>query len=338
MGEVTSLENLLYTLGVTDTTASKNKLTNLASLLTEGSSKTLNLGTNYSLKGTDNITFTILDQLVTDLTSLTNLTSLQIDGVQLTPSTKVEAKDGKEQYNENILQSFSHSKLKEIELAMPNLTLLKVHNSRVCVTPDGISNTTSNNLTTLKVDYLHSIETADSSLQSASVISSLQSLLDIQEASSNNNKLCSQTVESSNKDPKVILPENEKKCDDNPGCGGSSDTSRCIKQVEISSGKLVITTEDCSSSSVSTQSTNNPVTSDAQEVTYSKCTSCRNARTLLRNEVTETNDASSLYNRDSNNEVCNHCLVDVGGEKHCNKFLDKEDCNYLGDSYTWVGA
>ena len=40
----------------------------------------------------------------------------------------------------------------------------------------------------------------------------------------------------------------------------------------------------------------------------------------------------------NNQYVWNHCLVSIGDEKHCNRFLEKEECNYLGDSYNWVGA
>ena len=111
-------------------------------------------------------------------------------------------------------------------------------------------------------------------------------------------------------------------------------TTLCIESVSISGTSLVIQTGDCGGTSTTL---NNPV-SDPQ-ISYTKCTNCGNSKTLLRNEVDEVvDDSSALYNRDSNNEVCNHCLVSIGDEKMCNRFLDKEDCNYLGDSYAWVGA
>ena len=133
----------------------------------------------------------------------------------------------------------------------------------------------------------------------------------------------------------VIGPEyNDHPC---PSAECNTDTpTLCIESVSISGTSLVITT----TSDGCTQSTslNTPV-SDSTDVSYTKCTNCGNSKTLLRNEVDEVvDDSSALYNRDSNNEVCNHCLVSIGDEKMCNRFLDKEDCNYLGDSYAWVGA
>jgi hypothetical protein len=81
-------------------------------------------------------------------------------------------------------------------------------------------------------------------------------------------------------------------------------------------------------------------------VGYTKhCSNCGNEpvseeNVLLRNNIEETIepvDEISYDNKDSDNEICEHCLVTIGDEKHCNKFLDKEDCDYLGDSYSWKG-
>tara|TARA_B110000971_G_scaffold28625_1_gene25651 strand:+ start:1155 stop:2093 length:939 start_codon:yes stop_codon:yes gene_type:complete len=82
-------------------------------------------------------------------------------------------------------------------------------------------------------------------------------------------------------------------------------------------------------------------------VGYTKpCSSCNEPvsapeeNALLRNNIEETIepvDEISYDNKDSDNEICEHCLVTIGDEKHCNKFLDKEDCDYLGDSYSWKG-
>ena len=61
---------------------------------------------------------------------------------------------------------------------------------------------------------------------------------------------------------------------------------------------------------------------------------------LLRNNIEDTIEPVneiSYDNKDSSDEICEHCLVTIGDEKHCNKFLDKEDCDYLGDSYSWKG-
>ena len=68
------------------------------------------------------------------------------------------------------------------------------------------------------------------------------------------------------------------------------------------------------------------------------CPTCN--KNLLKNNIPKVNNNNSNIrydNKDSSAEVCNHCLVTIGDEKHCNKFLDKEDCDYLGDSYSWQG-
>tara|TARA_B110000971_G_scaffold212409_1_gene241847 strand:+ start:679 stop:1548 length:870 start_codon:yes stop_codon:yes gene_type:complete len=142
------------------------------------------------------------------------------------------------------------------------------------------------------------------------------------------NTICSGVVNNKHFHATGLDPCDPTKC----SSGGGGD---CITSVSISGTSLVIQTGPCGGTSTIL---NTPV-SDSTDVSYTKCTNCGNSKTLLRNEVDEVvDDSSALYNRDSNNEVCNHCLVSIGDEKHCNRFLDKEDCNYLGDSYAWVGA
>lgn len=202
-----------------------------------------------------------------------------------------------------------------------NLKNIYLDKNNICIAPHNYFN-----LKNINIDYVHSNHKAPLH----QTLSRLSNQAD-PGADPKANTVCPK-VDKTN--PKFVVIGLDP-CTDQDICGGSGGT-QCIQSVEIKNSNLVITTGSCSPTSSSTLNT--PV-SESPEISYSSCTSCGNNKTLLRNKVDEVKDDSSLlYNRDSNNEVCNHCLVSIGDEKHCNRFLEKEECNYLGDSYNWVGA
>jgi len=159
---------------------------------------------------------------------------------------------------------------------------------------------------------------------------------------------------------KTCTGTNKDKCTSpspGPSPGGCKIKGNLTILAGANGGKLQIPTSGCSPDSVKSEDpapapnpepeptpppnptpTPEPV-SEIESDYYSNDGSCPNCnKNLLRNDIDDKNDNEISYdNKDSNNEICEHCLVTIGDEKHCNKFLDKEDCDYLGDSYSWKG-
>lgn len=314
MAEITALNNFLNSLGITQNDKTKMNLTD--SNFTSGSPITLNNLTDY----THLTTISDLNDMVPHLTELKSLTILDIHGSGITAGTTNKKTDS----SADSVHAFSADNLSNLDSISVNTKLsITIYDQNVC-----IKNTDLIALKNMILDYHNPGSNVLSSEQNTAVFCSAILSSYVAGVTHNTNGVCKDV--DTNKVPQGITlpPGSCTSCGDTP-------TNLCIESVSISDSKLVITT----TSDGCTQSTtlNNPV-SDPQ-ISYTKCTNCGNSKTLLRNEVDEVvDDSSALYNRDSNNEVCNHCLVSIGDEKHCNRFLDKEDCNYLGDSYAWVGA
>jgi len=256
--------------------------------------------------GNTSITISDMGSYYTGFTSLTNIDNL----IKLTQLGLLDI------HGQTIANTFTADNLSVLDNTFVNKLNIYLQNNGICVKRDDEPSTTLKNLV---VDYVNLPPTLSSTDQVIRIMSTTGSVA---------NTYCKDTVKNRTHDFHVTGLE---ACSAGK-CGGSGGGD-CITSVSISGTSLVIQTGGCDT----TTTLNNPV-SDPQ-ISYTKCTNCGNSKTLLRNEVDEVvDDSSALYNRDSNNEVCNHCLVSIGDEKHCNRFLDKEDCNYLGDSYAWVGA
>lgn len=283
----------------------------------------LTIGTSYKIISQ----LSDFNPIVSKLTSLHNLKELHINQCDITKSPS------------NVIP-FNKANLSILETnASKGLTSISIYDQHLCISDKSVMN-----LTNLKLDYANAVGALSTSLGTSQFcLHALNS--DILGNPQNTNGICSSIA--TKKYNNLTLPTTS--CADPTICSGGGGTL-CIKSVEIKESKLVITTESCGSNPPSTSDTSGDTSDDTSGdtsstesqgtgVSYSSCTSCGNNKTLLRNKVDEVKDDSSLlYNRDSNNEVCNHCLVSIGDEKHCNRFLEKEECNYLGDSYNWVGA
>jgi len=307
MAEITALNNFLDSLGITQTSKIKMALTD--SNFTSGEPLKLTNLTDY----THLTTISDLNVMVPYLTELISLTSLVIHESDIT-----KRETGK---NDSV-QAFTKDHLTELD-AMTLLADINIYKQELCIAADHLTH-----LNRLKLNYAQPHPSIFSSEQGTLQFCAGAILSTAAGTDHNTNAICSD-VDTSNVPQGITLPTGS--C--TSGCsGGGGD---CITSVSISGTSLVIQTGPCGG----TPTTLNTPVSDSTDVSYTKCTNCGNSKTLLRNEVDEVvDDSSALYNRDSNNEVCNHCLVSIGDEKHCNRFLDKEDCNYLGDSYAWVGA
>ena len=315
MAEITALNNFLSSLGITQKDKSKMKLTD--DDFTGGSPLKLTNLTGYI----HNTTIADLNAMVPDLLTLTSLKTLEIHGSGITTGSKNPESDS----SADSVIAFNTDNLSKLDIISTTTKLgITIYDQEVCIKKTDL--TALNNMT---LDYHNPGSNVLSSEQNTAVFCSAMLSSYVAGVTHNTNGVC-KDVDTTNVPQGITLPPGS--C---TSCGDTPSTNLCIKSVSISDSKLVITT----TSDGCTQSTtlNNPV-SDPQ-ISYTKCTNCGNSKTLLRNEVDEVvDDSSALYNRDSNNEVCNHCLVSIGDEKMCNRFLDKEDCNYLGDSYAWVGA
>jgi hypothetical protein len=262
-----------------------------------------------------------LPAIIKKLTSL-NLTSLSnLKVLQSLATFNVHSVTG-------LTENFALSNLTDIAINNTNLTTINLYGNSICI-KDSIDKLNNLTLGKLNVSYVASghLSVSDTLTHANTMLMAGVTIDD----SANPNKMCG--------DPKSVTNTNIHVDGLNTPCSSGcssppTPTNLCITSVSISGTSLVIQTGGCDTTTI----LNTPV-SDSTDVSYTKCNNCGNIKTLLRNEVDEVvDDSSALYNRDSNNEVCNHCLVSIGDEKHCNRFLDKEDCNYLGDSYAWVGA
>ena len=312
MGDIEALNLFLNSLGIQGK-SNKNVVTSADFTGTGTGTQTrkLSIGTDYM----HDSTITDLNVMIPYLTNLLNLKSLDIYSSGITaPSTDSSSDKVKAIHKTNLI---------DIQSKMSALENIHIYDQDVCIGPNDLTD-----LSHFTLNYKATsgvFESEQGNLQfCAGVLASTAS-----GSAHNSNSVC-KDVDTSIKYNNITLPT-ATGC----SCSGGGGTL-CIQSVEIKNSNLVITTESCSPTSSSTLNT--PV-SESPEISYSSCTSCGNNKTLLRNKVDEVKDDSSLlYNRDSNNEVCNHCLVSIGDEKHCNRFLEKEECNYLGDSYNWVGA
>ena len=279
-----------------------------------------------------NIT-TISEKNISDLINANKTTHLQvtlpIDGGKIETIDKVENLIKLKNLSRleihdltNLTDTFTKNSLSTLDNDTSiNLKNIYLDNNNICIGPKNYLK-----LENIKIDYVNPYSKAP-------LHQTLSRLSNQADPTTNPkaNTVC-KTVDT--KDKHFVVDDLDP-CNNDNICSGGGGT-QCIQSVEIKESKLVITTGNCTPTSSSTLNT--PV-SESPEISYSSCTSCGNNKTLLRNKVDEVKDDSSLlYNRDSNNEVCNHCLVSIGDEKHCNRFLEKEECNYLGDSYNWVGA
>ena len=310
-GDIQVLSDYLNAIGITGVTTAKIQ----AAITSDENLKTPTGEGKITISSSNYPSHIDFSQGITHLTSLGNLKKLSA----LNPDHKPEFV---------VKNLFKADDLTKID-THATLTDIHISNMSACIKQSDLPN----GLTYLKLEYNNvSKNVLTDSSELASVCTGMFTAL--VNDTDTSNKVCTGV-----KAPKhVTIPKEN--CSN---CGGGT---LCIKSVEIKVSKLVITTESCGSNPPSTSDTSGDTSGDTSStesqgtgVSYSSCTSCGNNKTLLRNKVDEVKDDSSLlYNRDSNNEVCNHCLVSIGDEKHCNRFLEKEECNYLGDSYNWVGA